>query len=1096
VGKDVEGFQVTHNEKSVWVNSATYGYENAINMIVAAMHQKACTPKDLILVFEGMQSKKRRMNISSDYKLTRDSRPPEAYTEFNKLKEMLALELRNCGAIAVQQDLVEGDDTLAYLAENIEEDLMIVTNDNDLVVLNGTNKFGSTIEVRVNGEIGLNKYGEFDLKLVTLYKALVGDTSDNIKGVKGFGPAAFLNVLVKYEEEGCRELVELLKTSNRNALAELAEANDCKYLKKIVDFWPEAVKSWKLACLHPEWVETSKQQLQWSAGVPIPGGRDERLKSYRGQHRLVTAATYASALKFLKQQLQTSPYTGFDIETSTPDESVEWAEAAGVKVDVIGSYLVGFSITFGKNNQYTYYVSVKHADSDNITMVQAREMIECLTNPVIQNLNFELPVLFAAEDEDGTKWCDIWKDNGFHGFLPNCLDTRLEASYVDENMRLGLKERSLQHLGYTQTSYDEVTRFKGHPFVGGHIYKDKAGEECTEYQMHELPASHVFHYGADDAMVTSALHNFYKLHMGLEHHYKTYLQVEIDAAYLHAQSFVNGFCVDVGHSKMLEREDAATSAEAWKVLRAYLIDHGWAGTVPPVYVGEELTPKSLKLAYAIVTGQEAEDEIEDADSEEPAEVVEKDVVMSSRMRLIPKLIKLVESTGQDTLAALLTEAHAGDAENLQRYVLRHFKGEPVIKFSNKQLAKLLYEVMALPIRVRNKATDAMRAKGIREGNPKADALAIAYAMRDAVDVQQEVLKSMQLIQMVNTRNGLYYSKYPYFVHWKTGKIHSSHNQCATNTRRASSSAPNMQQLPKHPKIEGQPAKFREVIIPHKSNAIIVSMDFMAQELRVIADYSQDPNMLACFIGDNLADMHLLTGLGIAQRRMSKANWSYETLEAAISDPSDTNFKFAKECRVLGKKTNFTTEYGAAAPKLAQTLLVSEDDAQDFIDAKEAAFPRAVQWKLEVVSEVKAAGFVVTKLGARRHLAPLLNSDDKWIASKADRQAVNFLIQSSSAEMTKLAEGRMWLANLVNRFDCQIIGPIHDEVVASCTIEDLPEFIAAMHKCMVVPYADMTVPVLSSISFGPNFGIQIEIGEEPTAEAVNQGLKELQEMEAN
>lgn len=1085
VGKDVEGSEVTHNEKSVWVNSAAYGYENAINMILAAMNQKACTPKDLILVFEGMQSKKRRMNISSDYKLTRDSRPLEAYSEFNKLKDMVALELRNSGAIGVLQDLVEGDDILAYLAENIEEDLMIVTNDNDLVVLNGTNAYGSKIEVRVNGEIGVNKYGEFDLKLVTLYKALVGDASDNIKGVKGFGPAAFLNLLVRYEEAGCWELVELLKTSNRNALAVLAEANDCKYLQKIVEYWLDAVKCWKLASLHPEWVETAKQQLVWRAGVAIPGGRDERLRSYRGQHRLVTATTYDAALKFLKSQLVMSPFAAFDIETSTPEESSDWAAQAGVKVDVIGSYLVGFSITFGKNLQYTYYVSVKHADSDNITMLQARKMIECLPQTIIQNLNFELPVLFLAEDEDGQRWSELWKDNGYHGFLPNCLDTKLEASYVDENMKLGLKDRSLHHLGYEQASYDSVTKLKGRPFAGGYIYNDKAGEECTEYKMHELPAAHVFSYGADDAMTTAALHNFYTLHMGLEHHYKVYLDVEIDAAYLHAESFVTGFRIDVGTCKALEKEDDATAAAAWTNLRTYLMAKGWEGTVPPSFTAEELTPKALKLAYAIVTGQDAEPE-EPEEGEEPVEEI-KDVVLSSKVRTIAKLIVLVESTGEETLAAFLQEALAGDATNLQAYVMRFFKGEPKIKFSNKQLTKLLYETMELPIRVRNKATAVMKAKGIKEGNPKSDSLAIAYAMRDATPEQQEVLKSMQLMQMVKTRKGLYYSRYPYFVHWKTGRIHSSHNQCATNTRRASSSGPNTQQLPKHPKIEGQPAKFRNVVIPHKADAVVISMDFVSQELVVIADYSQDPNMLACLVGDDTKDMHVLTGVGIAQRKQKDAGWDYPNLVAAYLNPTDTNNKFAKECRTLGKKTNFTTEYGAAAPKLAQTLLVSEDEAQSYIDAKEAVFFVASKWKLDVIDEVNAVGYVTTKLGARRHLAPLLNDPDKWIASKADRQAVNYKIQGSSAEMTKLSEGRMWSADLTRKFDCEIIGPIHDEVVASCTLADLPGFVKAMHSCMVAQYADMTVPIRSSISFGPSFGVQVEIGEAPDTMAVYAGV---------
>jgi len=44
--------------------------------------------------------------------------------------------------------------------------------------------------------------------------------------------------------------------------------------------------------------------------------------------------------------------------------------------------------------------------------------------------------------------------------------------------------------------------------------------------------------------------------------------------------------------------------------------------------------------------------------------------------------------------------------------------------------------------------------------------------------------------------------------------------------------------------------------------------------------------------------------------------------------------------------------------------------------------------------------------------------------------------------------------------------------------------------MVQPYADMQVPVESSISFGPDFYRQIEIGDKPTAEAISKGLEQL------
>ena len=197
----------------------------------------------------------------------------------------------------------------------------------------------------------------------------------------------------------------------------------------------------------------------------------------------------------------------------------------------------------------------------------------------------------------------------------------------------------------------------------------------------------------------------------------------------------------------------------------------------------------------------------------------------------------------------------------------------------------------------------------------------------------------------------------------------------------------------------------------------------------------------------------------------------------------------KEYRTLGKKVAFTTEYGAQAPKLAETLIVSEEEAQGFIDAKEATFPHARAWKTSVEEEAKSKGHVRTKLGAVRHLADALMSDDRYEASKASRQAVNFCVQSSSAEMIKKAIGAMWRAGIRFKYDCRFLFPVHDELVFSCAKKDLLQFIPEVHELMVRSYADMRIPLESSISFGRSFGPedQIEIGSLPTKEAIEHGL---------
>ena len=83
-------------------------------------------------------------------------------------------------------------------------------------------------------------------------------------------------------------------------------------------------------------------------------------------------------------------------------------------------------------------------------------------------------------------------------------------------------------------------------------------------------------------------------------------------------------------------------------------------------------------------------------------------------------------------------------------------------------------------------------------------------------------------------------------------------------------------------------------------------------------------------------------------------------------------------------------------------------------------------------EARKLGYSTTKLGARRHL-PDLNSSNKWEAAKAERQAVNFKIQGSGAEMTKLAMGRIWEANIRNQYDVRFFAPIHDEMVFSISL---------------------------------------------------------------
>lgn len=1118
VGKDKEfGYEIPDPEKAgktIWVNGAQYGYENAVNMMTRVMNEFDVTPIDTIMVFEGMHSKAMRLRIDSEYKASRKARPKELNVEFNKLINMIEKTWLDMGALSARQEKVEADDVVAYLAENLEEDVVVASYDGDMTVLNGVNPHGATVKVWIDGAVGENKYGPFDTKFVTVYKALVGDSSDNIKGVKGFGPAMFEDFVRKYGDEGLQDMIDLFTTNRLEELADHAEA--CKICARISDQREQAQRSWDLAKMHPEWVNKFKlAKIEWKAGMvrQVEECVDERLKQWYGRSRLVHAGNYDTAMAWALPLLRASKEVALDIETSTPEESDEWLERKAArdkdadKVDVFGSKLASLSLTFGTNNQYTLYLTHRHLEEEgvpNLTSEQIRDFVNCIPRTVpivIQNLAFELTVLFQ-------EWGHELRNNGAHGFLPNVLDTKLEASYVDENRPLGLKGRSKSTLGYDQTSFAETTTKEGpvgtlpaggkllatfdvtkelHPPVyeldpDGQPVGDmiEPGEyevsphERRQYKMHELTALEVFDYGTDDTICTIALHNYYRVIMQLEHTWEVYRQVELSAAYLTALAYVQGTPMSLEKMRELEKEDDAVYDESWTVVRQFLIEKGWDGSVPPTY-GVDITPAQVKEAFQFVF----------------------DRPLDTMMRKLDKLVAFIRAEdGCETFASLLEGVtdEAG-AQRFTDYVRVHFKGEPDFNTgSPKQLQKFMYETMGLPIRLFNKPTDKMRSEGKKVGTPKTDDLAVQYALKYDAPEKPEieaVLDAFRRMKMVQTRRGLYYKPYAVAAHWKDGLLHPSHNQCATNTRRYSASDPNDQQLPKHPKATGEPARFREVYVPHKPGAVVVSLDFNSQELRVIADYSQDANMLSCYVGDNLKDMHALTALGIIKRREpAAADWSYDDFVAAMEGERKGDMKVY---RALGKKTNFTTEYGAMAPKLAQTLLVSEEEAQSYIDAKLEAFPQVQVWKDGVQEYAAANGYVTTMMGARRHLAEALESDDGYERSKAERQAVNFKVQGSSAEMTKLGMGRMWDRGIPFKFDCRFIAPVHDEVVWSVMLDQLLPFLQEVHACMVAPYANMQVPIVSSISFGPSFGEQIEIGEEPTAEAVEAGLVKYREM---
>lgn len=1131
-----EGRIVSHpvTGKDVQVNGAQYGIENFFEKIAADIAKFGIAPRKVIVVWDGKNAKNRRRAVIARYKEGRD-KIDEVNVQLNLAREGVMQMCRDLGMTTIAQKGMEGDDVIGYLCKMLPGRIVVGTADGDISVVVEEGR----VDVWRLGEMSKNPYGPFPHKFITLYKALVGDTGDKIPGAPGFGDAKFVDLVRIFGLDGLEMMEQLILTDKLDTLKE--DLDSFKPLQKIIDGKDSVALSWRCASLHIDAVNTLDGPLEIVAGMVKPWAAlaDDRrvfdLKQFYATSTLVHAGNYENAKARLVGMVPETPFFPLDIETSSCDESDEWVASMqkamdkdGDVVDTLGHELTGMSITCGLNLQHTIYMTVDHLETDtikNITSAQCREMVEVLPEAkhiVIHNRAFEFPVLYKA-------WGKEWAGNGWGGFVPNAIDTLVGASYVDENLPKGLKSRSLAHLGYTQTTYDETTVKRGPvgslsggvvkkiypvevtPAVMGDDPKHKPGLvpavidgvetlqqkpikqvvlekavtvdwEERQYKMKELTAEEVTAYGCDDTACTGALHTYFKLVMDLENTWDVYLEVEQRPQYLTSLAFVQGTKISLTKLRELEKRDDDQYANDWKVLRTFLLARGWEGTVRPEFEGT-LEPSDVKLAASIIMpGAE---------------------FTTKKRKLDGIAFDLREQFPDNDLAFLLAGfTEAGDVEGINRLVAEHFDGEPSINFgSPKQLQNLFYNVIGMTPRIVNPMTEKQRAdvdfaksmrklKLVKEGRKvdvtpedravwisKAstddDTVELSLAMDELSEEVRAVLKAYQSVRQIMTRRGLFYKTYKALTHWSTGFIHSSLNQCAAVTRRYSSDKPNLQQ---QPKLEEDGGEFRAIMLPHCKDAVIVSCDFSGQELRSMAEQSGDENLTACYVGDNLKDVHSLTAVAASLYLWDAPVLYVDFIQMLESKDSALKIK-AKALRKDAKTVNFGTQYDMQAAALSVKLKVEEEIAQKFIDAKDAAMPGIGIWKEEVREQVERDGYATTMMGARRHLQSVLQSDNRWERSKAGRQGPNFKIQGSAAEQSKLAMGEMWDRDLfTGKYDARFIAPVHDECVASVHRNDALGFIKEFHECMVRDYAGMKIPIVSSISIGGDFFNQIECGD--------------------
>ena len=163
---------------------------------------KETQPTSVYIIFDGIGSSLNRKNLVPEYKSGRtrqkitnknifSSLDEESDAKVNQISRLIHY-LRCLPVKLICIDRTEADDIIAYLAKKFQK-VIIVSSDNDFYQLlsDSVSIFKPHEKYYFTNVNFKEKYG-FNPENYIIYKVLVGDASDNIKGIKDLGPKTLL----------------------------------------------------------------------------------------------------------------------------------------------------------------------------------------------------------------------------------------------------------------------------------------------------------------------------------------------------------------------------------------------------------------------------------------------------------------------------------------------------------------------------------------------------------------------------------------------------------------------------------------------------------------------------------------------------------------------------------------------------------------------------------------------------------------------------------------------------------------------------------------------------------------------------------------
>ena len=222
---------IMRNSKGFPTNGL-YGFINMINKIISEEN-----PKYMMVAFD--IGKTFRHEKYEDYKGGRRETPAELKMQFPVAKKILTA----MGIKYLEYEGYEADDIIGTISKYCENDdkyeALIVSSDKDLLQLisdETTVKLLKTKDyIMMNKQTFIDTYGFEPIKMIDL-KSLMGDSSDNIPGVKGIGEKTAIKLICEYGSlDGIYENIDNIKGAINIKLMD--GKKDAYYSKELVTIY-------------------------------------------------------------------------------------------------------------------------------------------------------------------------------------------------------------------------------------------------------------------------------------------------------------------------------------------------------------------------------------------------------------------------------------------------------------------------------------------------------------------------------------------------------------------------------------------------------------------------------------------------------------------------------------------------------------------------------------------------------------------------------------------------------------------------------------------------------------------------------------------